>query len=486
MCAGTQAAGISSVLDLLSESAYVTREMVAYMKFKCTGEAKADALRGLVARKGSNAFHDLLYAHNSYLAEDIMGDPAGVCRILYDISQSVNDRYLTNKFLVFAKSSLEEAERYSRIAQDIDHMLTSVVSEEKRSIDSFHDMCEKGFIDIRNHVGVLKALSRKGVVRAASILGELYVHGHGVAKDIDAAMRYFYVGVKRGEASSFNGLGRILMEGEYKNLELCRRYLAKAVGKGHPAANFNMFMLYEKMFLAGQIGMAYLMAAVDKGYLPALFKYGEILFAKEKFDAATPYMFSISEFSDTVTEVHKDAALMFQKKEYARSLALSLLGAEMGSITSIKNALYVLKHHRSEFGRHESMQFRLLVKCVNMGVHTHLVELGDCFYYGRGVDRSYEDAFSYYLSASLHHHSKGLHALSHMYQHGLGCSRDPIMAMKYALATLERDPNTYLVVLYTLLYYTVCDIVSYFPYRGTAIATGIFVVVVLLKSAKRK
>ena len=215
---------------------------------------------------------------------------------------------------------------------------------------------------------------------------------------------------------------------------------AQGASKGLPAASFNLYLLYEKMFLAPQVGSIYLMEAVNKGYLPALFKYGEILYVQGKFEAAIPYLLSISEFSDSAMKIQRDLEEMFKKKDYGRSLALCLLGAEMGLDTCIKNAFYILKHHKGLVHSKDALVFKLLQKYCTMGVTTHLVDLGDCYFYGRGVKKSYSDAFSYYLSASLYNSGRGFYSLSYMYHHGFGCKKNPLMCWKGTSTFIPQSP----------------------------------------------
>lgn len=490
LCRSTQAGparDVGQVLDTLRESPYVTREVVSYLKYRYLGGARAEVLMGLMSRRGLDVYHDLLYAHNSYITADLVRNPSEICEILYKVAVQVNRAFLDNKFLFFPKLGFGQVAEYTGLLGNVDHVVNSALYDDRRSADSFYDMLDKGFVDIRDYIGVLETLSKKGVSRAASVMGELYMCGHGVERDWKKAEEYFTRGAAKDEAASYNGLGRILMDGDRESMGRCRQYLVKAVLKGHSAACFNMFLWYEKSHKGSgvQLGTVYLMKAAGKGYLPALFRYGEILYEQGRFDTAIPYLMPVSEFCDPVIRTQQDAEVLFLRGSYERAFALSLLGAEMGSDVSIKNALYMLKHHRGFVQAPESIAFRLLTKYVEMGVHTHLVDLGDCYFYGSGVERSYKSAFAHYTSASLYDSGRGLYSLSYMYQHGFGCKRDPLQALRYILMALKKDANAYLVGFYVIPCYLIQDVVLYFPYRGVAMATAIFAAILASRFAKR-
>lgn len=482
-----QARDIGQVLDTLLESPYATAEAVSYLRYRYLGGARAAALMGLVSRRGHDVYHDLLYAHNAYITADLVRNAPEICATVHRVAAQVYREFLDNKFLFFPKLEFAQVAEYAALLRNVDHVVNSALYDDRRSADSFYDMLDKGFIDIRDYVSVLGELAERGVPRAASVMGELYMYGHGVERDWRRAEEYFARGAARGEAVSYNGLGRILLDGDSEDMGRCRQYLVKAALKGLPAACFNMFLWYERSHRSTgvQLGTVYLMKAAEKGYLPALFRYGELLYEQGRYDAAIPYLMSVSEYSSPVTRVQRDAEVLYLGGSHERALALCLLGAEMGSDVSIRNALHLLKHNRRSVQDPASVVFRLLAKYVDMGVHTHLVDLGDCYFYGAGVARSYESAFAYYTSASLYDSGRGLYSLSYMYQHGLGCRRDPLQALHYVLQALKKDADAYLVGLYVIPCYLVQDVFLYFPYRGVAAATGIFVAVLVSRAARR-
>lgn len=477
---------ISSIIGLLREKDYVTEEIVSYLNYRYLEEGSPEGLMALVSRKGLDVYHDLLYVHNSYITCDLVREPVKICDILYEIGEKVDESFVSNKFQFFPKLTFPELETYIVKLKSLDHLVDSAFNEDKGSIETLYDLFEKGFIREKVFAGFLESFFKKGVARSASLLGEMYMYGHGVDKSYEKAMKCFYSGIQKNEAASYNGLGKILIKDEYKNLDLSRQYLLKAASKGLPPANFNLYLLYEEMFLGSQVGKIYLMAAVEKGYLPALFRYGKALYTQKKFEAAIPYFLSITEFSEPAIKIQKDSEEMFLKKEYGKALALCLLGAEMGLNVCIRNTFYLLKHYKGLVASRDQIFFKLLQKYVYMGINTHLVDLGDCYFYGKGVKRSYSDAFSYYLSASLHGSGRGFYSLSYMYQHGLGCKRDPLMALRYMVMALDSDPNAYLVVLYTIPYYLLHTLLLYFPYKGSVIATVLFVLISIAKLVRKK
>lgn len=490
LCRGavaSSARGVGQVLDTLFESPYVTAEAVSYLKYRYLGGTRATLLMGLVSRRGHDVYHDLLYAHNSYITADLVRNAPEICEIVYGVAEQVYREFLENKFLFFPKLEFAQVAEYARLLENVDHIVDSALYDDRRSAESFYDMLDKGFIDIREYVGVLDKLVQKGVPKAASVMGELYMYGHGVERNWQRAEEYFVKGAVRGEAVSYNGLGRILMDRDGESMGRCRQHLVKAVLKGLPAACFNMFLWYEKSHRGAgvQLGTVYLMKAAEKGYLPALFRYGEILYEQGRFDAAIPYLMSVSEYSSPVTRVQRDAEVLFLGGSHEKALALCLLGAEMGSDVSIKNALHLLKRHRRFVQDSASVVFRLLAKYVDMGVHTHLVDLGDCYFYGAGVEKSYKSAFAYYTSASLYDSGRGLYSLSYMYQHGLGCKRNPLQALHYVLQVLKKDADAYLVGFYVIPWYIVQDVFLYFPYRCVTTATGIFMAILVSRIARR-
>ena len=483
-CSPLGADSLADIFGLLKSCSYVTQEMVEYLSSRHSGGGMGKALMGLVSKKDFSEHHSIVYVHNSYITCDLMRDPQYICKTLYDISSRVNKTFVRDRFLIRPKADFNELITNAETLKNIQHVAHSAVGGDKRAIECLYQMFERRVADVGEYLDVLQALRRRGVPKASSLLGEMHMYGHGVGQDRKLAAKYFYEGVKRNEAASYNGLGYMLMSGDPENIELSRKYLARASTEGFPAANFNMFLLYRKIFGSDQIGLMYLLSSVDQGYLPAMYRYAEILYEQKRFSAAIPYFLSICEFSDAADVVQRDTEAAFLGGDYRKTLALLLLGAEMGSSTAIKNAIYLLKRQRSLVRDQGTVLFYLLSTYADMGIVTHLVELGDCYFYGIGVARSYTDAFSYYLSSSLYGSGKGLYALSYMHQNGLGCGRDPVAALRYVFSIFEESSSAYLVVLYMLPCYLLQDLVIYFPYKGTIIATAIFIAIMGLRITK--
>ncbi|KCZ78288.1 hypothetical protein H311_00684, partial [Anncaliia algerae PRA109] len=362
-----------------------------------------------------------------------------------------------------------------------DTILQLALSGEKKGVKVFLTAIEKGILRVEEHKDTLFKLGKMGYPLAYGILGELYLSGHSVVKDISLAKQYFKKGSEKNEPMSLHGMGLIAME-EENDIELAKKYFIKAIHKGSVAANYSFYLCNEKVLKNNLIGITYLTAAASKGYIPAMFKHSEILINSGRYMEALSYLIAISKYSFEITEINELAEINYFKKNYAKALSYYLILTETGSYSAIENALYLINDKKVI--KNDELIFYLLVKYLNNGVFTHLVELGDCYFYGRGTEQNYKIAFSYYLSASLYGNFKGIYCLSYMYFKGFGCQKDVIKSVKYLFRAVEFDSNGYVFVIYLVPFYIIFSLVENVPYKDiivTFIFTIIFVAIYEIK-----
>jgi TPR repeat protein len=90
-------------------------------------------------------------------------------------------------------------------------------------------------------------------------------------------------------------------------------------------------------------------------------------------------------------------------------------------------------------------------KLTDMGYKTNLIEQGNCYYYGTGVDQSYEDAFAFYLSAYLNRNAEGAYSLSYIYENGLGVKKNLYKSIKFLSDVNRFESKAYLLVWYVFV-----------------------------------
>jgi TPR repeat protein len=405
------------------------------------------ALVHLIASQDSSTdYFSLIYAFNSYLSFLMPCNHKEVAELYLGVATKVYKRFITNRKEFKSKNSFNTLAFEDNIRNTVEHVLNLINSGDKKAEDTFIKFIKMGKVDPSSYIKVLRGMAERGCSKAMGILGEMYLEGNGVEKCYNTAMHYFTEGVNKKDAVCYNGMGRIFSSDEYQDYLLAKKYFEEGSKRGLPEADYNLFVFFRDVYKVEDMGMGYLLSAANKGYLPAIYEYALKLYKKENYKHAILYLNAICDYSEDLSRIQEKADYTFLNRKYKLSLFYLLLASEMGSTHSINNALYLLETFPGLIGGQDALIFDMNKKICEMGYKTNLVRLGDCYFYGKGTEQSYADAFSFYLSACLSRLDEGYYSLGYMYEYGLGCVKDLRSALKYTMKIKNKD--AYLVVWY--------------------------------------
>ena len=102
--------------------------------------------------------------------------------------------------------------------------------------------------DYTTALKIFKKLAAQGDLRAQTVLGGMYLQGHGVKQDDATALKWFKLGAERGYDHAQNMLGLMYRDGRGvpKNKKLMMQWLSLAAAQGNPGAILNLRELLKK------------------------------------------------------------------------------------------------------------------------------------------------------------------------------------------------------------------------------------------------
>lgn len=416
-----------------------------YFIKKMMGESDADYY--LMASEGHSEYFPHIYAHRAFFGFGISGSAIEIAEIYFEISKRIVHRYITNKF------TFRDKTRYENIPHvpSIDYLINLINSGDRKAEETYIGLLMAGQIDPKNEIDNLKRLSELGNGKAMTVLGNLYYTGHGVEQCLSTAMHFFRQGAAHGDPLSYNGLGKIFMKEEHKDVVLAKKYFERAASRGSAEGDYNLYMFIRNIYKIEDMGLSYLVRAVKRSYMPALYYYAKRLFANGDVSSAISHLVPICDFDTCIVDMQERAQDDYVNGRYTACLYKLLFLSETGSINSINNLLYLLKVKKNIVDNQHVLFHQYCYKLALMGQTRHLVDLADTFFYGRGTQQSYTKAFSFYYAAMLYKSARGSYSLSYMYEHGLGCTRSISDALAMLHKTYRYDDNAYLLVWYTII-----------------------------------
>lgn len=457
---------ISDLLHLIDSDNLITPELKTYLKY--INKDNLEGLYQLVPKIDHNPIYKLIYVHNAYYPHTIVRDARELCELLLPLAQEVSDQYRNNRYIFKSKLILKDSKETLEVKKNADTILKLALSGDKKGVKVFLNSVEKGIFDVKDHIDTLEKLGRMGYPLAYGILGELYYVGHSVTQNIEKAKEYFKLGSKKNEPMSLHGLGLIYLN-EEKNVKSAKNYFIAAMHKGSVAASYSFYLCGENDPSSNIIGLTYLTSAASRGYIPAMFSHAKLIYKSKRYMDALSYFISISKYSNLMRELSIKAEEYFFNGNFEKSLIYYLILSETGSYSAIDNAVYLID--QKKVLKNDELFFYLLNKSLGNGIFTYLVEIGDCYFYGKGIDLNYTKAFSYYLSAALHGSFKGIFSLSYMYFRGLGCKKNIFKAVKYVCKTVEFESFGYIFIIYLVPYYILISLLESIPVKDIFLAS---------------
>ena len=137
--------------------------------------------------------------------------------------------------------------------------------------------------------------------------------------------------------------------------------------------------------------------------------------------------------------------------DYEAALLHYLQSAEMGSELGQSNAAWMLTHGYGYSGPYAAqLAITLYQRAAEQGNHEALLQIGDSYYYGRGVPRDWSYAAQVYGEASKHRIALASYNLGFMHEYGAGLPQDLHLAKRYYDKALEAQPDTWVPVFLAL------------------------------------
>lgn len=288
--------------------------------------------------------------------------------------------------------------------------------------------------------------AEKGEPDAVAQLGHMYANGFGVDKDLDKAIQLFQEAINDGSASGSYGLGYMYLAGEGVELDHSRAYqnFKVAADKKHLESHFHLGVLH----LLGQgcrkdtaKALRYFNIAAQHGHTLSMYNLA-MMYLKghgtaPSCNSALSILKSVAEQGE-VSEALATGYKSFNNRHFDKAMVwysrAALAGFELAQINLAwllaqkKRTKITAKWKKDDFER-EALKFHHLAAL--QGNVASLLETGDSFYYGKGVEQNIHKSLEVYMQAGKSNHPQALFNLGIMYEHAIGVDKDFHMAKRY-------------------------------------------------------
>lgn len=362
----------------------------------------------------------LTYATKIFSQVNILGRPEEAGIYYKEMAEKVYNTFYDKRNTLFAKWEYKHLDREGENTKIIDFVKTLTRGGDAVAADNLLSLIRIGHVEAEQHLDFLRAAAAKGKIDAMGILGNMYLHGWGVKKSTITARHYFAEGAKYGDAACLNGLG--MVHAQTNADESAKKLFEQAAAAGSPAADYNLFLMYEKKnnFL-GELHL--IRAARQEGYLPAVFRHGLKAWERKEYTVATTQFKNISEYSQLVLSLEALAVEQY-KKGLTAALYTSLLIGDLGSGTGYKNAMHVLTYGpKRKTEKNDELRIIVGRRLADSGDAGAVISLGHAYFEGRGVPACEKTAFARYLAASVMGSSEGSYLVGWMHENGRGTPR---------------------------------------------------------------
>ncbi|TBU05720.1 hypothetical protein CWI36_0096p0050 [Hamiltosporidium magnivora] len=412
------------------------------------GKQEEAFFRLIAGETSSKDFYKIIFSHNSFFSFGLNSDFKETADLAIKVAEKVKEVFEKRRSDIKSKRHFKKIKKEKYLYETIEHLTYLIGSGDSKAETNFLKLIKGGHIEPEKYLKVLKILSERGNQKAMGILGMLYYEGKGVEKCFTTAMHYFMEGANKQDPVCYNGLGLIFLHESHNDLLAAKAYFEEASKRGLAEADYNLYKFFKDVYMVEEMGLVYLLNAANKGFLPAIYSYALKLYQSKNYRVSLQYLCSVCDYSTDLVEIQNKAEKRFVERKYKSSLMYLLFAGEMGSIHSMQNALFLLYNHSGLIENQNKIIFDLNHRLAQMGHKNNLVKLGDCYFYGIGVEKSYTSSFSIYLSASLLDDPEGFYSVAYMYENGLGCEKDVRKALNYISRIMKYEPKAYLLVWY--------------------------------------
>ncbi|KAJ2687221.1 ERAD-associated protein [Coemansia spiralis] len=288
--------------------------------------------------------------------------------------------------------------------------------------------------------------------QAAGMMGIMSWRGEGLAADTAVALRWLNIGASMGHATSLNALGMMYQSGVQvtKDTERATELFKQAAEKQHQGGQVNYALAV--MEKTPEVAMTNFKAAAENGHILAHYYvagFHSTAMAGGGGEAScrmavASYRF-VAEKADWLHSPIPDAIDAAMRGDLEAATLGYMRAAEMGYDVGQLNAALLLEQAGggalfASAGDYERQALVYWTRAANQNVADARTKQGDAYYFGRGVQRSYEKAAAAYtLAARTEASGLAMWSLGWMYEHGIGVGQNFHLAKRWYDQSLEAN-----------------------------------------------
>eukprot|EP00878_Enallax_costatus_P015396 GHUV01016127.1.p1 GENE.GHUV01016127.1~~GHUV01016127.1.p1 ORF type:complete len:751 (+),score=236.62 GHUV01016127.1:451-2703(+) len=341
------------------------------------------------------------------------------------------------------------------------HANQGIKPDRQREVLQYYQYsADRGNIDAQTTVGTLLNFGTHGVSRdhaaaahylqraaaagsdeAMAHLGHMYGAGLGVPQDYEQALKYFKRSAAKQNPLGLYGLGYMYLAGKgvEQSHQTALKFFQQAAEHGDRDAHFYLGAMY--MHGLGvprrslSKGFMHYFQAASLGHVQAMYNVAIMhMTGKGTAKACKP---ALSNLKALVEKGPLAAALQagheaFFRGQHAQAVMLYLQASELGMEIAQSNAAWMLDRGFTHAGPHAATVATTLFKrSAEQGNVMSLLQLGDCYYYGNGVEQDWVRASAIYYEAYKERSPEAMFNLGFMHEFGAGVPQDMHLALKF-------------------------------------------------------
>lgn len=276
---------------------------------------------------------------------------------------------------------------------------------------------------------------------AMAHLGHMFASGQGTEKDLAAAQGWFEKGARAGHPSAMFGLGYMHFSGQGvpQDYEKAFKFFMQAAEGGVPDAFFYLGVIHVRGLglrrRNAQRAFSYFMLAAHAGHLQALYNTAMMhLSGKGTARACKPAAYLLKQIAERgrASAVLQQGHQYFFKGRYTQALLTYLQAAEMGIELGQSNAAWILEKSYRHTGQAAAATALLLSKrSAQQGNVQSLINMGDAYFYGAGVEQDWVRSAAIYYDAYQERSAEAMFNLGFMHEFGAGVPKDLQLARRF-------------------------------------------------------
>lgn len=415
-----------------------------YFLQKRFGNDIQGAIKTVLSADKDNQAVMLLVAHmNTHNSGLIKMKTEELVLLLTRLASDIAKMYLENRYAFRNPLKIKT----NRVG-DVKDILTNVWSRDINVVNRFFAGIAENIIKLESVVPELHYLATHGDKRAWGLLGDIYYYGLGEPRDQKKAMEYFINGKKARDAYSCLGIGRMLMQKPYTDLEQALNIFNEGLELSNdPEILFHKYLLLKNRKTGPWEVDGLLHLSAFAGYLPAVFEMAISLQYNVLSNVVTSLR-SVTINSPRFVPIYEKAWNAYKNRDYWTATVLYLYLSEFGLEPAIENALILLETQQVFETDHNRLLYSYLEELAWTG-REHGRSIGDCHKLGKGTEQSDGKAFGYFL-ASCNYCDESLYNVACMFETGTGVPKNLSQAYFYIFKSFKNS-DSYLVFFYARL-----------------------------------